>query len=230
MRFSDQLLIAAEPFLDQQMATPFVQGLTDGTLAPEKLQYWVKVDYPYLVNFSRILSIGVSRAPDVDSMFVVGGYLDYILKGEMASHEAFAATFGISRTELQAQVMGPVKYAYAQHEYATASQGDLADIISVLAPCMFGWQILSKRILEAHTIDDSNPYKWWFDTYGADDALDGHVRSLLDLLDDLAKELTTSRQLELKTQFLRSEYFETIAWSAYFTMETWPHQVESDRP
>ena len=118
--------------------------------------------------------------------------------------------------------MGPIKYAYSQHEYASASQGDLADILAVLAPCMFGWQILSKRILESHVIEDLNPYRWWFETYGADDALDGHVTSLLELLDELAEKVSPDRREQLRTHFLRSEYFETIAWDAYFTMESWP--------
>ncbi len=222
MSFSKELRLAADPFLEQQMGTPFVQGLIHGTLKSEQLEYWVRVDYPYLVNFSRILSMGVSQAPNVEAMSLVSSYLDYILHGEMASHEAFAKRCGISRAELESQIMGPVKYAYSQHEYASASQGDLADILAVLAPCMFGWQILSKRILESHVIEDLNPYRWWFETYGADDALDGHVTSLLELLNELAEKVSPERREQLRTHFLRSEYFETIAWDAYFTMESWP--------
>ncbi|MDE1046964.1 MAG: hypothetical protein OR995_05885 [Candidatus Nanopelagicales bacterium] len=90
------------------------------------------------------------------------------------------------------------------------------------ARSMFGWQILSKRILESHVIEDLNPYRWWFETYGADDALDGHVTSLLELLDELAEKVSPDRREQLRTHFLRSEYFETKAWDAYFTMESWP--------
>lgn len=204
------------------MGSPFVQGLIQGKLAREQLEYRVRVDYPYLVNFSRILAEEVSQAPNFEAMSLVSSYLEYIRSDEMASHEALAMRCGISRDELESQVIGPVKYAYLQHEYLSASKGDLADILAVLTPYMYGCQILWKRILKKHVIEDSNPYLSGFETYGADDALDGHVTSLLGLLNDLAEKATPERREPLRAHFLRSEYFETIAWDAYFNIVSWP--------
>ena len=89
MTFTQDLLERAKPYLDAQMATPFMQEMIQGTLAPERLRYWVRVDYPYLINFSRILALGVLRAPTLDSMRTVQRYLNYIVDEEMASHERF---------------------------------------------------------------------------------------------------------------------------------------------
>ena len=88
-------------------------------------------------------------------------------------------------------------------------------------PCLVGWQILSKRILKDHSISVGNPYKWWFDTYGSDAGLDGHVNALLELVDSMVVDLPEDRKSGLRQIFLTSEYYETVAWSAYYSMEEW---------
>lgn len=221
MSFTKQMLTKAEPYLEAQMNTAFVQAMIDGSLEPERLRYWVRVDYPYLINFSRILALGVHRSPDLDTMRTVQSYLNYILSEEMASHERFAVSEGISVKELESQRMGPTKYAYAQHEFASASKGELAEILTAIMPCLVGWQILSKRILQDHAIAADNPYKWWFDTYGSDAGLDNHVVALLGILDSLVEGVTKERRDRLEEIFLTSEYFETVAWAAYYSMEEW---------
>jgi thiaminase/transcriptional activator TenA len=221
MTFTQDLLAEADPYLEVQMNTPFVQEMIAGTLAPERLRYWVRVDYPYLINFSRILALGVLRAPSLEAMRTVQRYLNYIVDEEMASHERFAASQGITLKELESQRMGPTKYAYAQHEFASANRGELSEILTAIMPCLVGWQILSKRILKDHSISVGNPYKWWFDTYGSDAGLDGHVNALLELVDSMVVDLPEDRKSGLRQIFLTSEYYETVAWSAYYSMEEW---------
>jgi thiaminase/transcriptional activator TenA len=221
MTFTQDLLERAKPYLDAQMATPFMQEMIQGMLAPERLRYWVRVDYPYLINFSRILALGVLRAPTLDSMRTVQRYLNYIVDEEMASHERFAASQGITIDELVHQRMGPTKYAYAQHEFASANRGELPEILTVIMPCLVGWQILSKRVLETHEIGPDNPYKWWFDTYGGDQGLDGHVVALLSLVDSMVEGMPAERRDRLVETFMTSEYYETVAWDAYYSMEEW---------
>ncbi|MBU6279468.1 MAG: thiaminase II [Actinomycetales bacterium] len=226
MGFTKDMLDKAEPYLEAQTKSPFMQEMIAGTLDQQRLVYWVKVDYPYLINFSRILALGVLRAPDFDSMRTVQRYLNYIVDEEMESHGRFAASVGITQAELEAQRMGPTKHSYAQHEFASASKGELAEILTAITPCLVGWQILSKRILKDHQISDDNPYAWWFRTYGSDAGLDGHVVALLELLDRLVEGCSPARRENLERIFLTSEYFETVAWKAYYTMEQWPTPAE----
>ena len=221
MSFTGELLKEADPYLEVQMRTPFMQEMIEGTLAPERLRYWVRVDYPYLINFSKILALGVLRSPSLEAMRIVQRYLNFIVDEEMASHERFAESQGITLEELETQRMGPTKYAYAQHEFASANRGELPEILTAIMPCLVGWQILSKRILNNFSVAPDNPYKWWFDTYGRDAGLDGHVEALLSLVDSMAEALPESRLAELRQIFLTSEHYETVAWSAYYSMEEW---------
>ena len=46
MTFTDELLTIAEPYLEVQANTRFMQGMINGTLESKRLQYWVRVDYP----------------------------------------------------------------------------------------------------------------------------------------------------------------------------------------
>ena len=154
-------------------------------------------------------------------MRIVQRYLNFIVDEEMASHERFAESQGITLEELETQRMGPTKYAYAQHEFASANRGELPEILTAIMPCLVGWQILSKRILKNFSVTPDNPYKWWFDTYGRDAGLDGHVEALLSLVDSMAESLPESRLADLRQIFLTSEHYETVAWSAYYSMEEW---------
>jgi thiaminase len=44
----------------------------------------------------------------------------------------------------------------------------------------------------------------------------------LELLDRLVDGCSPSRRENLERIFLTSEYFETVAWKAYYDMEQWP--------
>ena len=223
MKFSDQLIEKAAPFFTEQLKKPFLQGLVNGDLPESKYLYWVKVDYPYLINFSRILALGVTKADDLDGMRVMQSYLAWILDVEMASHEEYAKQHGITKEELASQRMGLIKYAYTRHELANAYSGGLVELIAGLTPCIVGWQILAKSLVKGREISPTNPYKDWLDMYSSDVNLGDHTKKILDLLDRLALECSHARLTRIEKIFMISEQFETICWDAYYNEETWPN-------
>jgi thiaminase len=47
------------------------------------------------------------------------------------------------------------------------------------------------------------------------------VLALLALVDSMVEGLPQARRERLTEIFLTSEYYETVAWSAYYDMEEW---------
>lgn len=66
--FSADLRAAAAPIWEAQHAHPFVTGIGDGTLSPDRFAHWVRQDHLFLVGYARLLALGAARAPDLPTM------------------------------------------------------------------------------------------------------------------------------------------------------------------
>jgi thiaminase/transcriptional activator TenA len=94
--------------MQAQIKKPFLLGLVHGDLPLEAFQYWLKVDYPYLHNFVKVCALGVLKATDPRDITIMMTHIDGIQR-EMLDHEKHAARTGVSREELLAYPMGPLK-------------------------------------------------------------------------------------------------------------------------
>jgi thiaminase/transcriptional activator TenA len=62
---SERLRAAADPIFRAQLEHPFVQGIGDGTLGPDRFRYYLKQDYLFLIEYARTLALACARAPRV---------------------------------------------------------------------------------------------------------------------------------------------------------------------
>ena len=58
MRFTKELRVDADPIWQAQLAHPFVRGIGDGSLPLEKLDFWVRQDYLFLIDYCRVFALG----------------------------------------------------------------------------------------------------------------------------------------------------------------------------
>ncbi|MGH3885234.1 MAG: hypothetical protein ACRDSZ_01485, partial [Pseudonocardiaceae bacterium] len=65
---SADLRTAASEIWDAQHRHPFVRGIGDGTLDVERFRFWIRQDYLFLIEYSRLLALAAARAPDLDTM------------------------------------------------------------------------------------------------------------------------------------------------------------------
>ena len=105
LRFTDRLYELAEPIWEAQHAHPFVRGIGEGSLEVEKFRFWVRQDYLFLIDYARLLAMAVAKAPDLPTMRRFADLVQATLGVEMDLHRAYAAEFGISSKELEAEMM-----------------------------------------------------------------------------------------------------------------------------
>ena len=98
MSFAGALLEEAEPYIEAQVQKPYLQGIINGDLPQECFEYWLKVDYPYLYNFLKVLALGVVKAEDPQDMWVMMDHMQDIQR-EMRDHESHAARLGMTRED-----------------------------------------------------------------------------------------------------------------------------------
>src|SRR5690606_32401921 len=126
--FTAHLFEAVRSIWDAQLEHPFVRGLGDGTLEESRFKNWVRQDYVYLREYSRISAWAVTKALDLETMGWYARVLDLLLNVEMGLHRKYAERFGISHEELEAEEMWPTNRAYTDFLVRTAADGDLADL------------------------------------------------------------------------------------------------------
>ena len=218
--FSAQLRAAANEIWDAQHRHPFVRGIGDGTLDPERFRCWIRQDYLVLIEYSRLLALAAARAPDLDTMRRFADLGHETLHEEMDLHRAYCADLGIPVADLEREQMLPTTRGYIDFMLRTATVGDFAELVAVLLPCMWGFNEIGLRLADNGPPGDVR-YARWIDMYSSDDftALVGWLR---ELTDRIGAELSGAPRDRMRTAFLTSSRYELAFWEMAWTLESWP--------
>jgi thiaminase len=72
LSFAENIERNVLPVRQAILAHPFITGVGDGTLDVEKFKYYVRQDYAYLIDYSRVLALASARAPDLETIPAAG--------------------------------------------------------------------------------------------------------------------------------------------------------------
>lgn len=217
--FSAELRRAADPVWQAQREHPFVRGVADGTLAPERFSFYVRQDYLFLIEYARLLALGAARSPDLATMTNFAELTTEILTTEMNLHRSFAAELGISAAELEAEAPAPTTQGYTDFLVRTAAQGDFAELAAALLPCMWGYAELG-QVLAAEGRSPDDRYARWVDMYASAEfgELAVWCRALVDRL---GAALGDDGRARLHRAFLTSSRYELAFWEMAWSGERW---------
>ncbi|MFB6303084.1 MAG: thiaminase II [Haloferacaceae archaeon] len=219
MAFTDTLAEDAEPVFDAILAHPMVERLGEGTLDVEPFRYWVRQDYVYLVDYSRVFAHGAARAPDLERMGTFAELLSETVNTEMDLHRGYAAEFGITEEELEATEPSPTTRAYTDFLVRTAATGTFGDLVAVLLPCMWGFNDTALRLAE-DGMPDEERYAEWIETYAGEEFTE-LTTWCKDLMDDVAADAPDDVRERYRDLFLTSARYEYRFWDAAWRQEGW---------
>ena len=219
-RFSDQLHRLAQPIWEAQHNHPFVRGIGDGSLDVEKFKFWVRQDYLFLIEYARLLALAVARAPDLPTMRRFAELVQATLNLEMDLHRSYAAEFGISTQELEAEEKAPTTHGYTDFLLRVAALGDFAELVAALLPCMWGFSDIGRRLARDPRPKDER-YARWIDVYSSTEfaELAGWCRALVDRV---AVGLPEEALRRMENAFLTSSRYEVLFWEMAWRQERWP--------
>jgi thiaminase/transcriptional activator TenA len=218
--FTDELRPDAEPIWEAIVEHPMVAGIGDGTLDEAPFRYWVRQDYVYLVEYSRLFALGAAKAPDLERMGTFAELLEETIHAEMDLHRAYAAEFGIDEDALEATEPSPTTRAYTDFLVRTAALGTFGDLVAALLPCMWGFNETGKR-LAASGKPDHHGYAEWIATYSGE-AFAELTEWCIHLMDDVAAASTEPDRERYRELFLTSARYEYLFWDAAWHQEEWP--------
>ncbi len=219
-RFSDTLREHASKIWEREHQHPFVVELGDGTLPLEKFQWYMKQDYLFLIDFSRVIALAVAKAETFEDMGWFARLLHETLNTEMSLHVSFCEEFGISESDLLATRLSPTTLAYTDHMLANAHSGTIAEVAATLLPCSWGYAEIGQA-LEAHGMPTHQPlYCRWIEMYSAPEF--GELAEWLrSFIDRTALGLSDAKRERLIEIFVTNSKYEYLFWDAAYRMEDW---------
>jgi len=219
MSGTDALLDIGEPIVEAIVDHPMVARLGDGTLDTAPFEYWVRQDYVYLIEYSRVFAHGAARAPDLQRMGRFAELLDATLNTEMDLHRAYAAEFGISESDLEATEPSPTTQAYTDFLVRTAATRPFGETVAALLPCMWGFRETAER-LAADGLPDDERYAEWIETYSGEEFA-ALTDWCLDLTDEIWAGATDAERERHRERFETSMRYEYRFWDAAWHEEEW---------
>lgn len=219
-RFSDQLRASAAVIWEAQHAHPFVVGIGDGTLDFERFAFWVRQDYLFLIEYSRMLAIGAARAPELATMRRFADLAQATLSDEMDLHRSYCEELGISREELEREPIAPTTRGYTDFLVRVAQSGDFTELVAALLPCMWGYSEIGRRLADRGLPVDER-YAKWIEMYASPD-----FAQLADWCRELADEvgagIPPAARARATEAFRTSSRYELAFWEMAWAGESWP--------
>ena len=148
---------------EQYIDHAFVRGLGNGKLPFSAFIAYLIQDYIFLKHFSRAWALAVVKADSIEQMRVAAATVHALINEEMQLHIELCAKEGINEAQLQSAAEAPENIAYTRYVMDAGLSGDLLDLLSTLAPCVFGYGEIGLRL--AHCHDTTPTYRQWIDTY-----------------------------------------------------------------
>jgi len=220
-KFTQSIRSKAEHIWRRELEHPFVRGLGNGTLDLDCFRFYLRQDYAFLIEYSRVFALAAAKSRDLATMGLFAGLLNETLNSEMQLHRAYCERLGVSEADLETTAPAPVTHAYTRHLLATAYEDSLAEIVAAVLPCQLGYAEIGKALKGAGN-DHANPhYGEWIRTYSSPEFIAGAER-LAKLLDDLTIGLAPHDLSVLDRLFLTSSRYEYLFWEMSYKKEDWP--------
>ena len=220
MGFADDIEGRALPIRRAILAHPFIAGVGDGTLPLEIFQHYVRQDYLYLIDYSRVLALAAARAPDLGTMGWFARLLDETLNTEMELHRGYCAELGITREDLEATQAAPTTVGYTSFLLGVAHQGSFGELVAALLPCQWGYWEIGDYLARQGEPKGSPLYWQWVQMYSSAEfaKLAREIRALADRLGEGAGPGELAAMGEA---YLTSLRFEHQFWEMAYRLEAW---------
>jgi len=221
MGFSDEVRKKADKIWQAIHRHPFVTGIGDGTLPLEKFKYYISQDYVFLIDYSKVFALAVTKHSDLATMSKFAQLLHETLNVEMSLHKSYSAQFGITEEQLENTRPAAATLAYTSYLLRAAHGGSLAELTAALLPCMWSYCDIGRRLEKEGIPEDKPHYVQWIRMYSSQEFRE-LARWGMALMDRLASQSGADELRRLEEAFITSSRYEYMFWDMAYRMEEWP--------
>lgn len=212
-----------DPLWQAVFGHPFVRGIGDGTLSRDRFEFYLKQDYAYLIDFSRVFALASAKAWSLPDMGTFATLLNVTLNTEMELHRKTCAAFGIPAKELETTRKGMITSAYTNLLVRTCYEGSLSDILAVLVPCACGYVEIARK-LKSQGLPDNRFYRDWIETYSSKE-FEEFADWLIGKMNEHAGNASAQRKEYWAQLYESSARFEYLFFDMSWKKEEWPSPI-----
>lgn len=219
--FSERLFQRVEPIWQSYLEHPFVKGIGDGTLDKDKFKHWLKQDYIYLIDYTRLFALGVAKAQDLETMGLFGTLVHETLHTEMQLHRNYAAQFGISEQALTETKPASTTTSYTSYMLDHAQRGGIEYVIAAVLTCTWSYNYIGRALNDIEGAADHPFYGEWVQMYSSTEFTE-LTDQLIDMMNRVAEGKSEAELQALEDIVVRTSYFEYMFWDMAEKQEMWP--------
>ena len=212
-QWSQKARAAIEPVFQRITAHPFITGLVDGGLEPEKFLFYLGQDALYLDDFGKVLAGLAVRSPGRPQTETFLRFAGDTIAVERELHRAFLGGAEPARPT-------PTCLLYTSFLHRQLAVADLETAVAAVLPCFWIYQEVGAFIL-ARAKRRGHPYQRWIDTYGGE-AYARAVQAARGMADHLAEAASSAARARMTEAFVLASKMEWMFWDAAWRLEAWP--------
>ncbi|MBS1887990.1 MAG: thiaminase II [Actinobacteria bacterium] len=216
--FTQALWEEITPIFEAIVDHPFLAGIADGSLPPERFVYFVEQDRLYLRAYSRALSYTAGHAEDPGDTAVFTGSASNAIAVEAGMHRELLSGLGAD-PEASREELSPSGELYVQTILSQTARGPFADALASVLACFWIYAEVGKEMKQKGSPEPS--YQRWLDTYG-DPRFAETVAQVLAIVERVGAESSESQRERFAAIFARGCRLEWMFWDCAWREETWP--------
>ena len=218
MSFTKEMRQSANSIWLKEQSHPFVLELGTGELKLEIFQHYMKQDYQFLIEFSKVIGIAVAKCDRLTDMEWFAKLLNDTLNVEMSLHVSFCKDFGITLSELIETKMSPAVRAYTTHMLEIAYSSSAVHIATAILPCSWGYSELGQKLYQEGTPKTAPLYCRWIEMYNSEEFAE-LAQWLRDFIDRETSDMSEKSLNDLRDIFIKSSQHEYSFWDSAYRME-----------
>lgn len=218
MSLRERLWATMAPTYDEILRHPFLAGLTDGSLEPNRFAFYVTQDARYLVDYARALAVLAAKAPEPEQVAMFARHAAGALEVERELHATLLPELGLDPAVVAAAEPAPTNLAYTSYLLATAYGGSFADGVAAVLPCYWIYAEVGAALVERGSPDPR--YARWIDTYAGEEfAL--VVAEVLALVDQIGSDVSEAQEARLHRHAATATRYEWLFWDMAWQQQEW---------
>lgn len=219
--FTDRLWKRVRPIWEAYLEHPFVKGIGEGWLDREKFKHYMKQDYVYLIEYSRVFALGSVKAHDLKTMTTFANLLHGTLNFEMDLHRDYARKFNITPEELEATEPSATTTAYTSYMLNVSQRGGIENVAAAVLACAWSYNYIGKQLAKWPGALEHEFYGNWVRMYSSEQFTQ-LANNCIDLMNELSKGKPERELAALEEIVLITSRFEYMFWDMAENIDMWP--------
>lgn len=195
---------------DECAATPFVRGLSDGTLPMDRFRQYIIQDSIYLKHYARVYGKAIFLARSLRDIQLYYSALNFVTDAESAVRLNYLRRFGLTDDDVERIDPLPENARYIDFLFSVARRDNEREILIAVLPCMLSYSYIFRKL---SAMPESRLSVYWdFIQSYEDAAYADSCREWLAFADRKCAGLDVAEQNRLAAVFTRASLLELDFW------------------